>query len=349
MEGAGAYNRNSRLQAAGASLAYPLFEKAAEEIPLKEKDQPIIIADYGSSQGKNSLTPVGLAVKSLRKRVGRNRTILVFHVDLPSNDFTSLFEVVDSDPDSYVVNEPNVVPCAIGRSFYKDVFPPASVDLAWSSFATQFLSRVPAHIPGHFSASAAEGEVRAAFRRQSDQDWETFLTLRARELRPGARLVVVQPAFDDNGRTGIEKLFDHANEVVGEMADAGVITEDERTSMVIGAFLRRKEDLLAPFRKDGSFQNLRVDNSEVTSRPDPAWAAYQEDGKAETLAAARALLLRTTIAPTLATALTCMPGDERYRTFMSQFEARLRLRAAAHPAPLDSLISTMVLVKGYTT
>jgi hypothetical protein len=52
MEGAGAYNRNSRLLAAGASRAYPLFENAAEEIPWKEQDQPIIIADYGSSQGK---------------------------------------------------------------------------------------------------------------------------------------------------------------------------------------------------------------------------------------------------------------------------------------------------------
>jgi salicylate 1-O-methyltransferase len=82
--------------------------------------------------------------------------------------------------------------------------------------------------------------------------------------------------------------------------------------------------------------------------PDDAWAAYQQDGKAETLAVARALSLRATIAPTLATELTCLPGDERYRTFMNQFAGRLTRRVATHPAPLDALVATILLVKGYT-
>jgi hypothetical protein len=58
---------------------------------------PIIVADYGSSQGKNSLAPMSVAVEILRRRVGRERPIFVFHIDLPSNDFNSLFEVTDSD------------------------------------------------------------------------------------------------------------------------------------------------------------------------------------------------------------------------------------------------------------
>jgi hypothetical protein len=65
----------------------PSFRKAAKG-PLVDGVQPIIIADYGSSQGRNSMTPMRIAVRSLRRRVGSYRPIFVFHVDLPSNDFT---------------------------------------------------------------------------------------------------------------------------------------------------------------------------------------------------------------------------------------------------------------------
>jgi hypothetical protein len=34
MEGAGAYNRHAKLQAAGVSLGLPLFAKAVENIPV---------------------------------------------------------------------------------------------------------------------------------------------------------------------------------------------------------------------------------------------------------------------------------------------------------------------------
>ena len=49
-----------------------------------------MIADYGSSQGKNSLAPMGIAIGNLRPRLGPNRPIFVFHVDQPSNDFNTL-------------------------------------------------------------------------------------------------------------------------------------------------------------------------------------------------------------------------------------------------------------------
>ena len=135
MEGNGAYNKHAKLQAGGAALALPLLENAVRKMTLDLGDFPIVIADYGSSQGKNSLAPMRVAISALRTRLGPNRPILVSHVDLPSNDFNTLFQVLDSDPDTYVLDEPNVVPCAIGRSFYGKVFPPHHVHLGWSSYA----------------------------------------------------------------------------------------------------------------------------------------------------------------------------------------------------------------------
>ena len=70
MEGHGVYNRSSRVQAAGLSPAVPLLEQAAETVPLAAAPQPVVIVDYGSSEGHNSLGPVAAAITVLRKRVG---------------------------------------------------------------------------------------------------------------------------------------------------------------------------------------------------------------------------------------------------------------------------------------
>ena len=50
----GSYNKHSATQAAGGALALPLLEKAARDLVLDPDDRPVVIADYGSSQGKNS-------------------------------------------------------------------------------------------------------------------------------------------------------------------------------------------------------------------------------------------------------------------------------------------------------
>ena len=124
MEGQGAYNKYARLPAGGAALALPLFESAASNVELDTSDLPLVIADYGSSQGKNSLAPMQAGVRILHHRLGPHRSISVYHIDQPSNDFRTLFEVLDADPDRYTLGDPNVFPGAIGRSFYENVLPP---------------------------------------------------------------------------------------------------------------------------------------------------------------------------------------------------------------------------------
>jgi hypothetical protein len=51
-EGNKTYNKYASLQAPGAALAIPLLEEAARKIELGQLDRPIVVADYGSSQGK---------------------------------------------------------------------------------------------------------------------------------------------------------------------------------------------------------------------------------------------------------------------------------------------------------
>jgi hypothetical protein len=350
MEGGGAYNRHATLQAADARLAIPFFEKAVRDVTLDPVDLPVVIADYGSSQGKNSLAPIRIAIGNLRPRLGPNRPISVFHVDQPANDFNTLFEVLDVDPDSYALDDANVFPCAIGRSFYENVLPPDSVHLGWCSYAAVWLSRIPTLISGHFIARRGTDAERAAFRRQAAQDWETFLSLRARELRPGGRLVVVLPALNDEGKPspGLEALMDHANAVLAEMVDEGTIRPDERERMVLGSYARRRCDLLAPFERDGQFQGLSVECCDLSALADTTGDGYERDGDKDVVAARLAHIFRATYAPSLAAAL----GGARNgagRAFADRLENGLKRRVANQPVPLQAFVQTMVLAKQVST
>jgi SAM dependent carboxyl methyltransferase len=345
MEGAGAYNLHARIPAGGGSLALPLLEQAARNVTLNGGNQPVVVADYGSSQGKNSLAPIRVAIGALRARLGPDRPISVVHVDQAANDFNTLFDVLHRDPDRYALDDPNVFPCAIGRSFYENVLPSDHVDLGWSSYAVVWLSRVPTLVPGHFIALRSAGEVRAAFERQGAEDWESFLSLRARELRPGGRLVVVLPGFDDDGLSGFEALFDHANAVLAEMVDEGALTADERGRMVLASYPRRRCDLLAPFNPNGQFRGLAVEHCDLSVLPDAAWADYERDGNKEVLANRHAWFFRAIFAPSLACALTAAGDATAYRAFADRLENGLERRLASQPAALHSFVQTIVLAK----
>ena len=347
MEGKGSYNKHAKLPAGGAALAMPLFEKAIQAVEVGPGEQPIVIADYGSSQGKNSMGPMQVAIRGLRSRVGSGRAISIFHIDQPSNDFAALFAVLDTDPERYVADEPNVFPAAIGRSFYENVLPPSSVHLGWSSYAAVWLSRIPALIPGHFISLFSTGSVRAEFERQAAKDWEAFLSLRALELRAGGRLVVVLPALADDGHAGFEHIFQQANAVLAEMTADGVITSEDRSRMAVGSYARRKRELLAPFATQGKCQQLTVDHCEMYELPDAAWNDYQRDGDKEALSTKHALFFRTIFVPSLASTLVRVrEGDSKaLAAFSDQIEQRLKRRLAGQPAPMHSFVQTIVLAK----
>jgi hypothetical protein len=342
MEGGGSYNLHARIPAGGGNLALPFLEQAVRNVTLDNGDQPVVIADYGSSQGKNSLAPMRVAIKALRARVGPDRPIFVVHVDQAANDFNTLFDVLHSDPERYSVDDPNIFPSAIGRSFYENVFPQEHVHLGWSSYAAVWLSRIPMLIPGHFIALASVGDVREAFKRQAADDWKFFLSLRASELRSGGRLVVVLPGLNDEGVAGFEPLFGHAHEALAEMVAEGVISAEERAGMVLGAYPRRRSELLAPFNADGQFRGLTVEHCELAVLPDAVWADYERDANKEALATRHARFFRSIFVPSLESAIA---EEGKRNVFPDRLEEKLKRRLADRPIPLHSFVQTIVLAK----
>src|SRR5260221_10731684 len=203
MEGHGAYNRSSLVQAAGSSPAVPLLEKAAQQVSLPAAPEPVVIVDYGSSEGRNSLIPLSVAIGILRDRIGRERPISVVHTDLPGNDFDALFQMLVSDPGSYLREDPAIFPSAVGRSFYEQIMPTSSVTLGWSSWAVQWLSRVPALIPDQVQvAYSRDAATRAVFSRQAAEDWRGFLSHRAAALKPRGLLGLLSMAAEGQGGFG---------------------------------------------------------------------------------------------------------------------------------------------------
>jgi hypothetical protein len=282
-----------------------------------------------------------VAIRNLRPRLQNGRAISVFHVDQPLNDFNCLIEVLSSHPKRYSLDEPNVFPNVIGRSFYEQVLPSESVHLGWSSYAAIWLSRVPSLIPDHIFAPCATGEVRAAFERQAAEDWENFLSTRAREMRHGARLVVVLPTTRPRGTYTFTEFMNAANAVLREMVDDGAITAAERARMVLLSYPRRKDELLAPFGGDGQFQSLVVERCEAQLQPNPAWSDYQRDGDAEALARTQAAFFRAAFTPSLAAAL----DGTKQRDFADQLQERMVRLLTKDPMPANSAVQIIVLAK----
>ena len=348
MEGKGAYNRHAAHTAAAAALVAPLLEQAAWRIDLDDGVRPIVIADYGSSEGKNSLAPMRVAIAALRARVGRERAICVCHTDRPTNDFSSLFVTLANDPESYLRDDPHVHALAAGRSFYDRMLPGEYVDLGWSSYAAQWLSRIPQPIPGHIFPDCCTGAVRADFVRQSAEDWETFLAHRAGELRPGGRLVIAQPASrgeEGPSSAGISGIMDELNAVLADLVSAGVITAAEYAAMTIPVLPRGRGDLLAPFAAGAPFSGLVVEHCDIVPTADAAWNDYERNGDAGALARKRAKFVRAVFIPTLMQQLDPARSDGESLAFADRLEAGLADRLVVRPAPLKLPVGTIVVAR----
>jgi hypothetical protein len=285
------------------------------------------------------------AIAVLRTRLGHERPIFVYHTDLPDNDFSSLFRVLHSYPDSYLRNEQNVFPSVVGRSFYQRILPPNYVDVAWSSYAAIWLSRIPCRIPDHFFALCSTSAVRAEFARQAATDWEAFLSFRASELRPSGRLVVALPALAENRPPGFVALMDQANVVLSDLVARKIVSTQERDQMRLAIYPRSEPDLLAPFSRDGKFNGLTVEECVTLPVPDTVWEEYMRDKDAEALAKKRAGFFRAVFAPSLAEALEPNRNPQERLEFLAALEDGLRARMISHAVPADNLVRIVVLAK----
>jgi SAM dependent carboxyl methyltransferase len=273
MEGHGYYTEHSEAQQAFGALALDWLEQAVAEVAPPAPGLPFVIADFGAAGGGSSLEPMRRALAA-RAAAG---SALVVHTDIPSNDFSALFELVERSPGSYL-GTPGVFAYAAGRSFYEQLFPDDFLSLGWSSIAVHWLSRIDVAIPDHIYSPFARGDIRVALQQQSARDWRSFLNHRAQELRSSGRLIVLGGANADDGTSGAEGLMDAANDSLRTLVHAGVLRDSEYRRMTIPTWNRTLAEFVEPFDQDELRGHLELRRRDLRSLPDPFFEVYRTDG-----------------------------------------------------------------------
>ena len=341
MQGGGFYNRHGWVQAAGITAALPALARAAAAVPI---ELPLIVADYGSSQGRNSLRPMRIAIEGLRAREP-GVPITVVHIDQPGNDFSSLFAVLNNSPESYLKLHAETYTAAIGRSFFDPVLPPSSVTLGWSSFAVIWLTSTPPEALGNVSAALAPPEVLLRLRAQGAADWRRFLVARAGELRPGGRLVVLVPGPTEQGFSSMRPVIQTLAIALRKLVGDGMLSEAACKRAFIPTLPRMAAELRAPFA-EGAFAGLALEEQEDwPDFPDSAWERYRQDGDLATLAEAHLGFVQSTFLPSLLDSLEPFGSTLERQSTLDTLEAAIRSVIMTDPQPLAQIPLHMVTVR----
>ncbi|MBA2933726.1 hypothetical protein HZF05_06395 [Sphingomonas sp. CGMCC 1.13654] len=340
MLGGGDYNLNSALQSSNLLSAVPLLVEAARSIATGPS-RPIVLADYGASQGRNSMLPVSAAIDAMRAGWESAGPITIVHTDLPSNDFASLFAMLEEDDASYLRGRAGLYPAAIGRSYFDTILPPDSVDLGWSSNALHWLSHNPVDVPDHgWAILSADKGARDAVDVLLAEDWERFLRARAVELRSGAKLVCQFMGRGPDGH-GFEWMASAFWESWMDLARDGLLSPEELLAMTAPSAGRSTAQIEQPFA-GGSFEGLRLEFITTIQAPDPYWDAYQDDGDAEQLGRSWASMMRAANGPNFVSGLS--PTRDK-AALLDAMSDRLARRIAQAPQRSRSYNVMLVLAK----
>jgi hypothetical protein len=326
MEGRGYYNEHSELQARSADEADGVLGRALDAIVIPPG--PLTIADFGSSQGHNSMRQLALALDRLAERTGQSRDTMVVHTDLPHCDFTSLFAMLENAKDSYRRGRKHVFACAVGHSFYDRLLPANSLTFGWSAFALHWMSALPVALGDHIWPVLAAPDEAKALAEVAAEDWRNFLASRAEELVPGGQLVLVIGAADATGATGLEPIMELANDVLKALVADSKLSADVYAAMTIPSRPRTREEFQAPFDK-GELPALSLEELVIAQTPNAAMLRWQQTGNAVMFAATITGFFIAAFGPSL------FGHDDALRDlFASRFTAAIAMAPAEVAWPL---------------
>jgi hypothetical protein len=336
MKGGGYYDQHSGAQLSGIQAIQDWVDDAVANLPLPAPAQPVTILDLGSSEGRNAVRLVASIVAGLRRRT--DQPLQTIYSDLASNNFNRLFANVEEARRAGLFAA-NVYPGALGGSFYGPLLPPGTVHLATCFNAIHWLDRLPAvpvpddvvyrrpHPPR--PGLAVSPEATAAFTRQAEQDLVRFLECRARELVPGAKLLLAGPGDTDQARL-CDGLFDVLNDACLDLVAAGRLEREGYERLTMPCYYRTVAELLAPLERDGSPVRgaFAVDRAETLEVPTPFIVEFRRGGDVAAYAGAYTGFLRAVSEPVVRAALNQTGGE--LETVECLYE-RIRTRLLAEP------------------
>ncbi|KAF5702083.1 benzoate carboxyl methyltransferase [Fusarium globosum] len=196
MQGGGYYNENSTLQGQAIERSLELLDPSANRGPS------ITLADYGSSEGKNS---VRLFSQYLERIPSVTSATLIFN-DTPSNDFSSLTSTIHQNWDILSQKGKVSINTLLSpRSYFEQVLPDGFVDAGFNFTALHWLRSMP-------DASSTPSSLSTA----AHVDFVDFLLVRHKEIRPHGTLTICVPSDGDINvlptfrcfETSLRRLYD---------------------------------------------------------------------------------------------------------------------------------------------
>lgn len=340
MTGGGFYNLHSILQDAAIRKVLPLWRDALRDIVIA--GPCVTIVDYGSSEGRNSMAPIGVAIESVRARAGVQKPVSVIHTDLPGNDFSTLFRTLIESPDSYQKKGAEIYASAIGRSYFEQILPANSVDIAWNSWTLQWMSENPVEDPDFlFGANSSHEWVREAVAQQLEKDWRAFLRLRSTELAPGGRMLCLFSSKGDS-RLGWEWITDVLWNVVLDMCRQGLLSDAEKLRINLPLGPRGLDAIRQPFDHEGVFSGLRLLRAEIIQSPDPYWPEFQKTKNAVQFGENWKNFMKAVFAPVLRTQLD-PSGDTSAR--VDEIFERFAVAVAVAPRETEHYVGLAIVSK----
>jgi len=285
MVGGGYYDAHSTFQADVAASGAALLKQAVDTLALPA-DVKITVADYGCSEGRNSMATIRTALTLLAARGATGA--LVLHNDLPTNDWDGLATNL-SGADSYLRQFPEARALFAPHGFFARVTLPASVTLGTSGSAAHWLSRQPPRLdmPRSLYRSDAPPEECAKILAQAASDWQDFLSARAEELRPGGVLLVQMLGSDGSTnpvRVSAAALLNLMNDCALHLIASGDVPQEAYAAYCFPVVPRTVAEAVAPVQ-GALADRLELLHCSLTSIPSPYQAALAKTG--DTLAFAK--------------------------------------------------------------
>ncbi|KAG0575649.1 hypothetical protein KC19_5G020400 [Ceratodon purpureus] len=245
-DGEGSYSRQSRLWSGMGSMLTPSLKEAILNhlSPPAEGSGAIHYADFGCSVGANTLRFAQFVADTLKARPDViDRDIVCHFVDLPSNDFNTLFKqlppfVGEGDGSG---EERTWFADGVPGSQYRRMFPRSSLHVAITALTLHYLSETPKSILDKSSPAYNKGKIgpngsspaaAEAYAEASRQGLRKFFECRAEEIASGGVLCFYTPGRRDRAHPE-HQLFEEIIHFVPpfekawkELVNEGVLTEE---------------------------------------------------------------------------------------------------------------------------
>lgn len=272
--------------------ATPMVLDSVKALSIK-KNQPFTVADFGTADGGTSLGLMTKVVEAVREKSPDQEIVLAYE-DQAINEWKSVFKHALGDipvHDAYgeTFTTPyalkNVFVLACGVGFHTQCFASNTIDLGFSSTAMHWLSASPNSLKGRSEMHSVQCADKADLleNAQAAKDWKSILEARAKEMKPGARIVLVNFCCSKEGYylghtdTGASmwESFAHSWK---KLHDQGLIDETELKGVSFPSYYRTSEEFLAGVE---AVPGLKVVSSEEHVVPCPyreLWTAGKATG-----------------------------------------------------------------------